>query len=103
MARYKPDDIVLAKSPAGDAIPPVHVKLIERSHIKGSKGNTIVWPEYVIWAAELVYPEEAKMLKKEWSIPFKFPDDISTSVFERNIIKLVSRKKTKRTKRRKAK
>ena len=103
MTRYKPGDIVLTKSCAGPAIPPVHVELIKRTHVKAKKGNRIDWPEYVTWDAILVYPEEAKMLRKEWSIPFKFPDDIKTCVFESSIIKLVKRKNTKTTRRRKAK
>jgi len=98
MARYKPGDIVLAKSPAGDSIPAVHVKLIKRTHVKAKKGNTLDWPEYVSWTAVLVYPEEAKMLRKEWSIPFKFPDDIETCVYESNIVKKVINKRKRRKK-----
>ena len=81
---YKKGDIVLIKSSAGDAIPPVHVKLIERIQRKPPKD-----PEYIIWKARLTKPKEADRLRKEWQIPFKFPDKIETMVCETNIIKLV--------------
>ena len=96
--KFNVGDIVLCKSTAGDAIPSIHVKLLNRRHVKGSKGNTIDWPEYIVWDAELVYPREAKMLKKEWSIPFSFPDNIETVVFESSIIKIVKKNKLKKKK-----
>ena len=33
--------------------------------------------------------EEIDRLRKEWHIPFKFPNEIETFVYETNIIKLV--------------
>jgi len=86
---YKVNNIVLAKSCASDAIPPVHLRLLKRHEVKPRKGNRIDWPGYVGWDAELVYKHEADMLRKEWSIPFKFPHDIKTFVFETDIIKKV--------------
>ena len=83
----KSGDIVLVKSPAGDDITQVHVKLIKRVIVKPSKGNNFDWPGYSGWEAELVFKEEAEHLRKEWSIPFDFPSEISTFVFDRCIIK----------------
>ena len=82
--KFQVGDIVLVKSGAGPAIPKFHVKLIERIQRKPPKD-----PEYVIWKARLTKPKEADRLRKEWQIPFKFPDEIETMVCETNIIKLV--------------
>ena len=82
--KYKVGDIVLAKSAAGPAIPPFHVKLIERIKRKPPKD-----PEYIMWRALLTKPKEADKLRKEWHIPFKFPDEVETYVCETNIIKLI--------------
>ena len=82
--KYKEGDIVLIKSSAGAAIPRFHVKLIERIQRKPPKD-----PEYIIWKARLTKPKEADRLRKEWHIPFKFPNEIETMVCETNIIKLV--------------
>ena len=81
---YKKGDIVLVKSSAGVDIPPFHVKLIERIKRKPPKD-----PEYIMWRARLTKPKEADRLRKEWHIPFKFPNDIETFVHETNIIKLI--------------
>jgi len=83
---YKINDIVLIKSCSGDGMPVIHVKLIERVEVKASKGTIFDWPGYVGWKCILTEPEEAALLRKEWSIPFKFPDDIETFVVEENII-----------------
>jgi hypothetical protein len=96
--KYNKGDIVLAKSPAGPAIPAVHVRLLARTHVKASKGRTIDWPEYVVWEAELVKESDAVMLKKRFQIPFSFPDDVKTNVYERNIIKIIKRNRKKRNK-----
>jgi hypothetical protein len=82
--KFQVGDIVLVKSGAGPAIPKFHVKLIERIQRKPPKD-----PEYIIWKARLTKPKEADRLRKEWQIPFKFPDEIETMVCETNIIKLV--------------
>ena len=99
---YKPGDIVLVKSRTGNAIPQVHVKLIERHVRKGYKGNTIDWPSYIYWDAVLVKQSEVEMLKKRWSIPYSFPDDVSTVVFEDDIVRK-TRKKRKNSVKRKQK
>ena len=82
--KYKVGDIVLVKSRAGPAIPKFHVKLIERIKRKPPKD-----PEYIIWRAHLTKPKEADKLRKEWHIPFKFPNEVETFVCETNIIKLI--------------
>ena len=80
-ARYKKGDIVLVKSPAGDSIPHIHVRLIERVVVEGKKRTgtgfrkTMDWPGYSGWEAELVYQSDADMLRKQWSRPFKGPGD----------------------------
>ena len=96
--KYNKGDIVLAKSPSGEAVPAVHVRLLKRTHIKAKKGKVIDWPEFVLWEAELVKEEEAVMLKKRFGIPFSFPDDIKTNVYENNIVKVVKRYKKERKK-----
>ena len=80
-------DIVLVKSPAGDAITQVHVKLLKRVVVKPRNGNNFDWPGYSGWEAELVFKEEADHLRKEWSIPFSFPDHIKTFVYDHCIVK----------------
>jgi len=86
---YKKNDVVIIKSPAGAVIPHVHVRLVEREEVKPSKGNTFDWPGYVGWKCELIKEEEAEILRKEWNIPFKWPDQITTFTFEENIVKKV--------------
>ena len=81
---YKKGDIVLIKSSAGDVIPPFHVKLVERIKRKPPKD-----PEYIMWRARLTNPKEVDRLRKEWQIPFKFPNEVETFVYETNIIKLI--------------
>jgi len=82
----KAGDVVLVKSPAGDAIPHIHVRLIERVFVKPSRGNNFDWPGYSGWMAELVFQEEADYLRKNWQIPFESAGD-KTFVFDRCIIK----------------
>ena len=92
MSRYKVGDIVLVKSPAGDVIPNTHVRLTERIVVKPTSGKqvgmrrTMDWPGYSGWKAEIVYQEEADILRKIWSIPFSGPGD-ETFVYDRNIVK----------------
>jgi len=80
--KYKVGDIVLVKSSAGPAIPHFHVKLIERIVRNPPKD-----PFYVIWRCHLTRQREADILRKEWQIPFKFPNDIETFVLETNIVR----------------
>ena len=77
-------DVVLIKSPAGPAIPNFKVKLIQRI-----KRKTSFDPTYIIWRAILTSRKEADILRTKWQIPFKFPDQIETFVYETNIIKLI--------------
>lgn len=99
----KTGDIVLVKSPAGDAIPQIHVKLIKRVTVKPRKGNTVDWPGYSGWEAEIVFKLEAQRLKKEWCIPFENAGD-KTFVYDSCIVKkprnpapnVVSNKRKKR-------
>ena len=86
---YKKNDVVIITSPAGAGIPHVHVRLIERKEVKPSKGNSFDWPGYVGWKCELIKEEEAEILRKEWSIPFRWPDRVTTFTFEENIVKKV--------------
>ena len=81
---YKIGDIVLVKSRGGPAIPPVHVRLV-----KEVVEDRTAWG-MPGWEGELAYEEEAKMLAKDWSIPYKYPDQIETFVFESDIIEKVS-------------
>jgi hypothetical protein len=89
---YKVGDVVLVRSPAGDCIPRIHVRLVEKVVVKPKKGSgtgfkkTMDWPGYSGWHAELVYQDEADLLRKTWSIPFKGPGD-STFVYDDCIIK----------------
>ena len=101
MENYKAGDVVLIRSRAGNAIPSIHVRLIKRHHkkkkeIKVGRRGMHIYPEYYFWDAELVYQKEAESLRKQWSIPFKFPDDIQTTVFEDDIIKKVRKNKKRR-------
>ena len=84
LMNYKVGDIVLVKSSAGDSIPNFHVKLLEKI-----KRNTSFDPIYIGWRARLTKRKEADMLRKQWHIPFRFPDEVETFVYETNIIKLI--------------
>ena len=92
MPNYKKGDIVLVKSIAGDVIPKIHVRLIERIVVKPTKGKRVGfrtsmdWPGYSGWEAEIVYQEEADTLRKKWSIPFEGPGD-RTFVYDSCIVK----------------
>ena len=105
--RFKVGDIVLVASPAGAAIPDIHVKLLKRVEIKPSKGNRMDWPGYSGWEATPIFQEEIDYLRKEWCIPFVDPEVHVTFVHDDLIVKkprkpqpnpvvLKSRKKTKR-------
>ncbi len=95
LMKYKVGDIVLVRSSAGEAIPRFHVKLVERIVRKPPKD-----PSYVIWRAHLTRQREADILRKEWQIPFKFPNDIETLVLEMNIIRKERTTKKRKTHRR---
>tara|TARA_B100000029_G_scaffold508403_1_gene595192 strand:- start:1782 stop:2072 length:291 start_codon:yes stop_codon:yes gene_type:complete len=95
--KYKVGDIVLVRSNAGEAIPRFHVKLIERIVRKPPND-----PNYIIWRAHLTRQREADILRKEWQIPFKFPNDIETLVLEMNIIRRERNANTKKKNKRRA-
>jgi len=92
MPNYKVGDIVLVKSIAGDFVPRVHVRLLERVIVKPTKGKRVGirmsmdWPGYSGWEAEMVYQEEIDDLRKNCSIPFNAPGD-RTFVYDSCIIK----------------
>tara|TARA_R100000005_G_C4957735_1_gene175691 strand:+ start:239 stop:565 length:327 start_codon:yes stop_codon:yes gene_type:complete len=96
--KYKPGDIVLVRSSAGPAIPNVHVKLIKVHFVKGAKGNTLDWPEFIWWEAELTKESEVKMLKKRFQIPYVWPSDVGTRVYDSDIIKKVRKNTSYRKK-----
>ena len=83
-SKYKVGDIVLVKSSAGPAIPKFHVKLLQKI-----KRSTSFDPTYIGWKARLTKRKEVNILRKEWQIPFKFPNEVETFVYETNIIKLI--------------
>lgn len=91
-SKYKKGDIVIVKSPAGDVIPNVHVRLVERVIVKETKGKRIGfkksmdWPGYSGWEAEMINQDEIDNLRKNWSIPFQSPGD-KTFVFDDCIVK----------------
>ena len=95
LMKYKVGDIVLVRSGAGEAIPRFHVKLVERIIRKPPKD-----PSYIIWRAHLTRQREATILRKEWQIPFKFPNDVETLVLEMNIIRKERNTKKRKNKRR---
>ncbi len=97
LMKYKVGDIVLVRSNAGEAIPRFHVKLIERIVRKPPND-----PNYIIWRAHLTRQREADILRKEWQIPFKFPNDIETLVLEMNIIRRERNANTKKKNKRRA-
>ena len=95
LMKYKVGDIVLVRSSAGEVIPKFHVKLVERIVRNPPKD-----PSYVIWRAHLTRQREADILRKEWQIPFKFPNDIETFVLEMNIIRKERTTKKRKTRQR---
>jgi len=86
---YQKNDIVLVKSVAGDAIPLIHVRLLERYQRPPSKGNSFDWPGYSGWQATPIYQKEIDVLRKEWSIPLKKANEDLTFVYDDDIIKKV--------------
>ena len=83
---YKVGDVVLVKARAGIAIPNVHVKLLKKHVIKQKKGNRIDWPGYTCWDAKLIYKKEVNLLKKKFRIPYQYPNNVETFVYEEDII-----------------
>ncbi len=86
--KYKPHDIIIAKFRHLRDMAPVALKLIKRIEVKPSKGSSMDWPGYVGWDAELINRKEIEYLRKRYSIPFKYPKDITTFIYEDEIIEL---------------
>ena len=87
--KYKKDDIVLVRSRAGDAIPKIHARLLERVTRKPFKGKTMDWPGYSGWEATTVYQEECDMMRSEWNIPLSSPGSDETFVYDDDIVKKI--------------
>jgi len=85
--KYKVGDIVLVKSRAGEAIPNIHVKLLERVIEKPEKVNKTNWPGYSGWNATMVDQDEIDMLRKEWNIPSTKVNVDLTFVYDEDIIR----------------
>jgi len=94
-SRYKKGDIVLAQTPAGPAILPVHHELIERVVVEPTKGKKVGfktsmdWSGYCGWKTVLVSYEEIKYLKQEWNIPYTELGKDIVFVYEDYILKKV--------------
>jgi hypothetical protein len=41
----------------------------------------------------LIYSAEVDVLRKKWHIPFKFPNDVNTFIYEEEIVEKVKNKK----------
>ena len=97
--RYKAGDIVLAKTTAGDAILPVHHKLVKRIVVEPRKGTlvgfktTMDWPGYSGWETVLISAEEIKYLRQEWCIPYTEPEKETVFVYDDCILKKVKKVK----------
>ena len=95
--KYKINDIVLVRSTAGDEIPNIHVKLLERVVVKERKGRqigmrkTMDWPGYSGWEATPVSQDECDRLRSEWSIPLTKPGEDITFIHDYCIIKRVKK------------
>jgi hypothetical protein len=87
--KYSVGDTVLVKCAMAKAIKPFKVKLIKKHVIKERKGNTFTWLGYIGWDAVMVDKKDVIRLRKNWQIPFYYPDKIQTFVFEEEIIKRV--------------
>ena len=79
---YNIGDIVKVKSRFGTAIPDVHVKLVEKHKRKCYDTNKL----YYMWKTKLIYKREVEILKKRFCIPFKYPNNVETFIYEEDII-----------------
>tara|TARA_Y100000592_G_scaffold781_1_gene1250 strand:+ start:3739 stop:4017 length:279 start_codon:yes stop_codon:yes gene_type:complete len=89
-SKYKVGDIVLVKGRAGISIPNVHVKLLKKHTIKERKGHRMNWPEYIGWDAKLIYKKEVLLLRKKFQIPYQYPNNVETFVYDEDIICIVN-------------
>ena len=88
--KYNIGDIVLVKSPAGPAINNVHVRLFKKHVIKERKGHRINWPGYIGWEAKLIYKKEVLLLRKKFQIPYEYPNNVKTFVYDEDIISVIN-------------
>jgi len=79
---YNIGDIVKIKSRVGSAIPDLHVKLIERQKRVCYDTNKL----FYMWKTKLIYKREINLLKKRFCIPFKYPNNVETFIYEEDII-----------------
>ena len=75
--KYKPHDIVLIKSRWISDMPAIEVRLLKKA--KKTDGG--------LWHAKLIKREHADLLRKKYNIPFKYPDNLDTMVYEDEIIR----------------
>jgi hypothetical protein len=93
MTKFKEKDIVLVQSNCCKEMPKIHVRLLKRIESKSLKGQKMNWPSPAGWEAELFYSAEVDVLRKKWHIPFKFPNDVNTFIYEEEIVEKVKNKK----------
>ncbi len=92
---FKKGDIVLVSSVAGDCIPNIHVRLLNRIEVKERPGKLVGfkksmdWPGYSGWEATPIYQKEIDVLRKRWSIPFKEVEKDITFIYDDCIVKKV--------------
>jgi len=89
---HKKGDIVLVRLHSTPGAPNIHVKLLKKEIIKEHKGKYINFPGYVGWHCILIKKNECDHLRKRWCIPFEFPNNVDTFVFEEEIIKIINKK-----------
>lgn len=89
---YRKGDIVLVRLRLVPGAPNIHVKLLKKEIAKKHKGKYDDFPGYVGWHCILVDKDECEILRTRWCIPFSFPDDVETFVFEEEIIRRIDKK-----------
>jgi hypothetical protein len=47
-------------------------------------------PSLNIWHAKLTKQKQVEMLREEYNIPFEYPDELETMVYEEEIVKTFS-------------
>lgn len=88
---YNVGDIVLVRCRFISNAPKIHVKLIEREISEEYEGNYEKFPGYSGWYGVLVRKKDCDVLRKKWCIPFNFPDDVETFVFDSEIVKRINK------------
>jgi hypothetical protein len=92
-SKYRIGDTVLVKSPAGDAIPKIHVKLLRRIVVDPTPGKrvgfktTMDWPGYAGWEATPVFQSEIDALRRDWCIPLVKANVDVTFVYDECIVR----------------